>query len=98
MKNKGYELYEVNNNVICLKCGHAGAVQPFGTWYPNGLGEFESSIPNNPYLKYKDKPFMSHALGFGGTIPWRCTNCGNIGLIDFGGLEGYKQAFKSKGE
>jgi len=36
---------------------------------------------------------ISHALGFGGTIPCKCLNCGNVGLIGFGGLEGYKKAF-----
>ena len=38
---------------------------------------------------------MSHAVGFGGTIPWECMNCGNRGLIDFGGLEGYEKAFET---
>jgi hypothetical protein len=37
---------------------------------------------------------MNQYGGFGSTIPWVCLNCGNIGLIDFGGLEGYKLAFE----
>jgi len=43
------------------------------------------------YDETKEK--MSHTLGFGGTIPYQCLNCGNAGLINFGGLEGYKKAF-----
>lgn len=41
--------------------------------------------------KTKDQIF--HTLGFGGTVPHSCLNCGNSGLIGFGGLEGYKKAF-----
>lgn len=89
MKKQGISLYEINPNVYCLNCGHKGAIQSYGTWYESGLGD------DSILKEYKDKPFMSHTMGFGGTIPWQCLNCGNIGLIDFGGLEGYKKAFKS---
>lgn len=34
-------------------------------------------------------------MGFGGTIPYECTNCGNVGLIDMDRLEGYHLAFKT---
>jgi hypothetical protein len=36
---------------------------------------------------------MSHAIGFGGTIPYECTNCGNRGL-DYYPLEGYEVTFE----
>lgn len=36
---------------------------------------------------------MSHAVGFGGTIPLLCTHCGNRGL-DGMALEGYQVTFK----
>lgn len=91
-------LYEVNKNVRCLKCGHKGAIQGYGEWYENGLGnivdEFESKFVKNAIEEYRDNPHMNHYMGFGGTVPWECTNCGNVGLIDIGGLEGYKQAFE----
>ena len=94
MRNKGEELYIINRDVICLNCNHKGAIQSYGKWYDHGMGEYAKTL-SEPYNKYVDQPFMSHAMGFGGTIPYVCTNCGNVGLIDFGGLEGYKQAFKS---
>lgn len=96
MKNPSVELYTINKNVVCLKCGNKGAIQSYGHWYENGLGDKANGL----YVleKYRDKPFMSHTMGFGGTIPWECINCGDIGLIDFGGLEGYKQAFKTIGK
>lgn len=34
-------------------------------------------------------------IGPGGTVPWVCPACGNSGLADFGGLEGYKKGFTS---
>ena len=47
------------------------------------------------YGTYRNKTDdISHAVGFGGTVPHICMNCKNTGLIDFGGLEGYKKAFK----
>jgi len=89
------ELYVVNQNVKCIKCGHKGAVQFYGNYYPHGLGDkIDSFGIARPIMeKYRNAPRMSYAIGFGGTIPWECTNCGNTGLIDFGGLEGYKMAF-----
>ncbi len=83
MKNQGEHLYTMNKNVICLKCGHKGAIQSYGYWFQQDIG---TNI---------DAPYMSHTIGFGGTIPWECMNCSNEGLIDFGGLEGYEQAFKT---
>lgn len=94
MNYEGVSLYEVKEDVRCLKCGHKGAIQSYGKWYPRGLGDRAEKLPA-PYNKYKDQPKMSQAMGFGGTIPWKCTNCGNTGLIDFGGLEGYDMAFKT---
>ena len=80
-----YVLYEIEEDIKCLKCGNKGAVRYFGVWYPQGLKENENS-------NHKDKPLMSHAVGFGGTIPYRCLNCGNIGLdMNF---EGYKRSFE----
>lgn len=91
MKNPSIELYTINKNIYCLKCGHKGVVQSYGHWYPQGLGNHPDALSD----MYKGKPHMSHTIGFGGTIPWECTNCGNEGLIDFGGLEGYEQAFET---
>lgn len=87
------KLYEVNKDVRCVKCGNRGAVQSYGEWCVSGLGE---DVGDSKALeKYRDTPFMDHSMGFGGTIPHECLNCGNVGLIDIGGLEGYKKAFDS---
>ena len=90
-------LYKINQNVRCVKCNHIGAIQFYGNYFPQGLGdEYIDSLGDisKPIMeKYRKTPYMSHAIGFGGTIPWECTNCRNIGLIDFGGLEGYKMGF-----
>lgn len=87
------ELYTIEENVVCLECGNKGAIQYYGRYYPNGVGELADEL--NAYEGVRDKAHMSHAMGFGGTIPHKCMNCGNTGLIDFGGLEGFKQAFQS---
>jgi DNA-directed RNA polymerase subunit RPC12/RpoP len=94
MKGKeGIALYSIEENVECVKCGSKGAVQHFGNWHEKGLGKDAKEFPS---LKgYQNKPFMSHAIGFGGTIPYKCLNCGNVGLIDVDGLEGYRLAFKT---
>lgn len=90
------DLYTIKKDVICLECGGVGAIQSYGKYYPNGL---EGKYKDIKVLeKYQDKPYMSRSVGFGGTIPYECINCGNQGLIDFGGLEGYQQAFKSVGD
>lgn len=86
-----HELYSLNKEVICLKCNHYGAIQFYGHYYPKGMKKEGISS----YAKYRHTPILTKALGFGGTIPHECTNCNNIGLIDYGGLEGYKQAFKT---
>lgn len=91
MNKTGVKLYTAKEDVKCVKCGSKGAIQFYGKWYESGLGD---RAKDSITLKdYTDKPFMSHAVGFGGTIPHICLNCGNTGLIDFGGLEGYKMAF-----
>ena len=94
-KHPKYELYQVNQHVVCVKCGNKGAVQRFGQWCPNGLGEEADSKMSTFLKEHKDKPFMNHYYGYGGTIPHECTNCGNVGLIDHGGLEGYSKAFET---
>lgn len=94
MKHK-IELYEVNHSVKCLRCNHKGAIQCYGTWHPNGIGDEADYFKIISMEKYRDSPYMSHTMGFGGTIPWHCTNCGNYGLIDHGGLEGFEMAFES---
>jgi hypothetical protein len=91
MDKKGQSLYTVRRDVKCLSCGCKGAIQRYGTYYPRGLGEKAEGI--EVLEPYRDKPYLSRAMGFGGTIPYECMNCGNIGLIDIGGLEGYQQAF-----
>jgi hypothetical protein len=48
-----------------------------------------------PYGKYNEEnEQMSCVVGFGGTIPHSCMNCGNTGLVNMDGLEGYKKAFE----
>lgn len=85
MKNEvSTPLYKINRDVSCIECGHRGVVQFYGDWKQNN--------------DKNDR--MSYAIGFGGTIPYNCTNCGNQGMIDIDGLEGYKKAFttfESKG-
>lgn len=101
LKHTGVSIYEVNRNVVCLECGHRGAIQSYGKLYEDGLGdkvdEFGPMV-KQIMEKHRNSMYISHTMGFGGTMPWNCTNCGNEGLIDFGGLEGYKQAFKTKFE
>lgn len=84
-------LYVIRRDVHCIRCGHLGAVQLYGCWYPEGLGDRANC---KSLEKYRDREYMDHALGFGGIIPWECMNCGNKGLIDIGSLEGYKKAFE----
>lgn len=47
--------------------------------------------------RLKEDGRISRAVGFGGTIPLECTNCGNTGLLGGGeirpGLEGYETTF-----
>jgi len=90
---KSVHLFTINENVICLKCGNKGAIQSFGNWYEKGIGNQADNV--RVLQKYRNKPFMSHTMGFGGTIPWICLNCHNAGLIDFSGLEGYEQVFET---
>lgn len=86
-------LYTVRHDVECVKCQNKGAVKSYGEYYPKGVGELADDIKS--YEDVRDKPHMSHYGGFGGTLPYKCLNCGNTGLIDFGGLEGYKMAFRT---
>ena len=37
---------------------------------------------------------ISHTIGFGGTIPYQCLKCGEIGLIGFGNFECYEGIFE----
>jgi DNA-directed RNA polymerase subunit RPC12/RpoP len=90
---KKVELFTIRKDVECLKCGNIGAIQSYGKYYPNGVGELADEIKS--YEDVRNKPHMDHSMGFGGTIPYKCMNCKNAGLVDFGGLEGYKKAFKS---
>lgn len=90
------ELYTVEKDVICLECGNKGAVKHYGQYYPSGVGELADEI--EVYEDVRNKPYMAHTMGFGGTIPHKCLNCDNVGLIDFDRLEGYRKAFKRKEE
>lgn len=89
------EVYDVRDDVVCCKCSHKGAIQSIGVWLPNGVSADVVESCSEIYGKNFDKPQMDYEVGFGGTIPWKCTNCGNTGLIDCEGLEGYHMAFKS---
>lgn len=90
-KRPSIMLYSLREDAVCLKCGHKGAIQAEFKYYPNGIGA--RARDTYTLQEYENKPYFSPLLGFGGTIPHRCTNCGNVGLIDMGGLEGYSQAF-----
>ena len=94
-KHPHYELFEVNFNVVCCKCGNKGAVKRFGQWCPDGLGDEVTNSISPAKKRHKETAFMNHYYGFGGTLPWECTNCSNTGLIDHGGLEGYSKAFET---
>jgi hypothetical protein len=89
------KLYEINTNVRCVKCGHKGAIQTYGWWSPSGIGNKADEFKFVNMEKYRDNPYMNYVCGFGGTIPWQCTNCDNTGLINFSGLEGYEMAFET---
>lgn len=90
---KEVELYSVCKDVECLNCKGKGAIQSYGLFYPNGVGELADKY--SYHEKNRNTPYISNSFGFGGTIPYECMNCGSVGLIDYGGLEGYKQAFKT---
>lgn len=86
-------LYSIREDVKCVKCGNKGAVKQYGTYYPNGMKE---KTPNSKvYEKYRNDPHLSRTGGLGGTIPYRCLNCENSGLIDMEGLEGLRKAFET---
>lgn len=92
-KEKSVKLFTIREDVICVKCGNKGAVQHYGNYFPDGIGDIADNIES--YEKYRNTPQMGHAIGLGGTIPHQCLNCGNAGLVDFGGLEGYPMAFQT---
>lgn len=92
-KKQQTPLYSIRRDVKCVACGSRGAVKGYGEYYPKGVGTLADEIQS--FEEVRNKPYMSHYMGFGGTIPHECLNCGNRGLIDFGGLEGYKMAFQT---
>lgn len=100
--NKGktpcVNLFEIAENVKCIKCGSKGAVKSYGNYFPQGLGSRVDEMSEGGKMfaeEYRNKPKMSRTAGFGGTIPHRCLNCGNTGLIDINGLECLKKAFET---
>lgn len=93
MTKEGTKVFSIRKDVRCIACKNKGAIQFYGNYHPKGVGNLADEI--SAYENVRNKPYMSHAMGFGGTIPHECMNCGNIGLIDFGGLEGYKHAFET---
>jgi hypothetical protein len=56
---------------------------------------FQTIPVKNIMEKHRNSPYMSMMIGLGGTPPWKCMNCDNIGLVDMGGLECYRQAFET---
>lgn len=90
-KKEQTPLYTIRRDVKCVKCGNKGAVKGYGEYFSKGVGELADEVQS--FEDVRNKPYMSHYMGFGGTIPHECLNCDNRGLIDFGGLEGYKMAF-----
>lgn len=92
------KIYHVREDVICKSCGGHVAYQEAGTLYPQGLNK-EMILKNKKiYGKYYNIPHRFASVGFGGTIPYKCACCGEIGLIGKGeiGLEGYKILFEEK--
>ena len=92
------KLYKIHRNVRCINCGSKGAVEYYGTYYPQGIQNKlndKSEFVQKLYADKKNKPYMSPAIGFGGTIPCECLNCGEQGLIDIDMLEGYKKLFET---
>lgn len=96
MKVQHIDLFEVREDVVCNKCGNRGAVRAYGGYFPHGMHEEFKDFFHDSYIKdeyQKVAPRMFSISGLGGTVPWRCLNCGNSGLTNFVGLEGYKCAF-----
>lgn len=89
-------IYNVREDITCIKCGGHTAYQYVGKLYPSGLPK-EKILRFPPYGKYYDKTYLSPAVGFGGTIPYKCGSCGEVGLIDCC-LEGYEAIFTAKKE
>lgn len=90
--NDGVNIYTIREDVRCVECNNKGAVQHYGKYYSRGKETKDNT--DSPDGK-RNEPYMSFAVGFGGTIPHKCLNCGNVGLIDGAGLEGYDKAFKT---
>jgi len=86
-KRKSRRLYIINRNTKCIKCGFIGSVKYFGDWVYDDLVIDGKIVIAGPHL--------SPAVGLGGIVPYECLNCGNSGMVDIGGLEGFKMAFKS---
>lgn len=91
------DVYEIAENITCKNCGSNVAYQLVGRLYPNGLPK--SIILKHPqiYGKYYNRTYLSPAIGFGGTIPYKCSGCGKEGLIEIS-LEGYDNLFIKKSE
>ena len=90
------EIYHINKDVTCKTCGCHFAYQCAGKLYPQGLPKEKIMKYKEVFGKYYNKCYFSAPVGFGGTIPWICGNCGKIGVIGEGeiGLEGYPVQFK----
>lgn len=89
------DLYRFESNCTCDSCGHHGALQYGGTYYPHGLQKEEKDVIES-LRDINDVSCFSHAIGFGGTIPYQCLNCDERGLISDGSpymLEGYVNKF-----
>ena len=93
-KDNPQELYE-KEIVICKDCGEVTAIRFVGTFYQTGLPERVIDKQPKIYGKYYNREHMFSAVGFGGTIPYRCTKCGREGLIDEA-LETYECQFSTK--
>jgi DNA-directed RNA polymerase subunit N (RpoN/RPB10) len=89
----GVMLYTVEEDVRCLNCNGRGAIQAYGRYFSNGKKNLDGIKEADKEVL--NKPYMSRVVGFGGTIPYRCLNCGKSGLIGYSGLEGYEKAFES---
>ena len=98
----GYLLYQVDKVLYGHEKSLFGSVQNYESektqmysvrkdlkCIPCGhIGAIQYAGRWNPRIKD-----LSAAMGYGGTIPYECTNCGNRGL-DTMALEGYKVTFE----
>lgn len=86
------QIYTIREDVTCKKCGFHFAYRYEGRLFPSGLSSKEIDKCPKIYGKYYNKTHLFSAVGFGGTIPYKCAGCNRIGLINMS-LECYEDLF-----